>query len=199
MDDEVFMPITDFQPRNLQDIMKIFEWDNDRLASILSISPASVNNYLGNASMTNAKPSNINKPQFITLLMYMQRKIEEQDSLALAFAAFAILCPGISPYRPDKLCLLVQNEANDVDKKMICDTYASTKWFPFAIRNINIFVDWQYNGKSKTLCEYKNIETVTELWNDKTPVSEEEKELAIKNAKKIIPLYLKMFISRTPI
>ena len=96
-DEDVFLFIPDFHPKLLQDIMKIYGWNNHRLASLLGISPASVNNYLGNASMTNDKPSTLSEPQFITLLMYMQRKIEERDSLALAFAAFTMLCPGLLP------------------------------------------------------------------------------------------------------
>ena len=197
-DEDVFLFIPDFHPKLLQDIMKIYGWNNQRLASLLGISSASVNNYLGNASLTNDKPSTLSEPQFITLLMYMQRKIEEKDSLALAFAAFALLCPGISPYYPDKLCLLVQNEASNVEKKMICDMYSSVSWFPYAIRNLNIFVDWQHNGQDKSLCEYKNIGSILDLMDD-TPVSEDEKELAIKNAKKVIPLYLKMFMSARPV
>ena len=160
-DEKVFRFITDFRSKELQDIMQICNWKKERLATILSVSPASINNNLGNTSMTNSKPSSVSEPQFITLLMYLQRKIEEQNSLAVAFAAFAILCPGISPYDIEILCLLVQSEASKLPKEMICDMYIA--WFPYAIRNLNIFVDWQSNGKEKSLCEYKNLKNIIDL------------------------------------
>lgn len=195
-DENVFLFTKDFGSKQLKDIMQICNWKNNRLASILSVSPASINNYLGNASMTNSNPSTVSEPQFITLLLYIQKKIEEQDSLAVAFAAFAILCPGISAYNIDKLCVLAQNEAMEIPKEQICSLYATL--FPYAIRNINILVDWQCNGKEKTLCEYKGINHVTELYT-KEPATDEDKKLAMKNAKKIIPLYLKMFMSDKPV
>ena len=199
-DEDVFLFIPDFHPKLLQDIMKIYGWNNQRLASLLGISQASVNNYLGNASMTNDKPSTLSEPQFITLLMYMQRKIEERDSLALAFAAFTMLCPGLLPsVDTEKLFHLVQIEDDKAPKRIICDTYASAEWFPCAIRNLNVFVDWQRKGKDKSLCEYLSIGSITELLNNNTPASEDEKELAMENAKKVIPLYLKMFMSARPV
>lgn len=190
-DEDVFSFEEGFQSY-LTPIMKICGWSNQRLASLLSISQSSVNNYLGNSSMTNEKRSSMSEPQFITLLMYMQRKIIEQGRLSVAFAVFTYLCPGISDPDDDKLFLLSQNELNDVPKEMICSMYAN--WYPNVIRNINTFVDWQTNGKEKKLCEYKGINYITDLY-DYSPVSKGEIELAEKNTRKIIPLYLKMYMA----
>ena len=189
-DEEVFSFTADFQAQ-LPKILKICNWNNQKLAALLSISTSSVNNYLGNASMTNEKRSSMSKPQFITFLLYLQRKINEQKSFSIAITAFSYLCSGISEQDEEKLCLLAQNETNDVSKDMICDMYA--KWFPASIRNLNTFVDWQYNGKDKSLCEYKGVEHVIDLYDD-TPVTKEEIQLAEKNAYKVIPLYLEMFM-----
>ena len=194
-DEEVFSFVDDFQSQ-LPKIMKICNWDNHKLASLLSISVSSVNNYLGNASMTNEKRSSMSEPQFITLLLYMQRKVEEQKSFSMAITAFTYLCPGISKLDEEKLRLLTQNETNEVPKDIICTMYAN--WFPAAVRNLNTFVDWQSNGKNKSLYEYKGVDHVTALYDD-SPVSKEEIQLAEKNAYKVIPLYLKMFMSEKKI
>lgn len=190
-DVEVFFFVNDFQ-NQLPHIMRICGWNNSKLAYLMGMSISSVNNYLGNASKTNEKRSSMSEAQFITLLMYIQKKVVEQNFLSVAFAAFSYLCPGISEINEDKLVLLAQNEENEISKEMICSMYAS--WFPASMRNLNTFVDWQCNGKEKSLREYKGVNHLRDL-NDKTPLTNEEIKLAEKNAKKIIPLYLKMFMS----
>lgn len=184
---------------NLDNILQLCNWDTRDLIHIFGISKSTCNNILGNASMTNSKPTLIRKVDLITLLMCIQnKKIKENNSLLLVFYLFAILCPGshaplnFEPYKnllalekslPPKL--LLQN--------LVCLSSDNT------IRDFNRFIEWRMNKPNVSITEYYGQPekyVYSDLKFDKNEPLEKEITKAIKYKNKFIPLYLDWYVSK---
>ena len=197
-DEEVFTTVNDFSRSFLSDIMKICGWKQATIAQILGISPSSVNNLLGNSSKTNANPTAMSRPQFITILSDMQRIVAGQKLVSIAFAAFSYLCPGICEIDCDKHRHIVESECYGISGDQLVKDYATL--FPQNVRNINYFTDWQKNAPDLSLCQYLGIKDVLDpKLQQKTPPTEKDITACTENARQFIPRFLNIYMSEVPV
>lgn len=173
----------------LERLKTIFEWSISDIARIFEISQSSVNNLLGNSSMTNENRTKLSKPQFVYLFNYIDA-VYAQDSISTSFAMFILLCP-VFPGDDRKLMALIRSErdlnlSDETIIKMINES------FPGGIEFFNKVYEWISEDPGKRfrdIFEYDYVPDFSEELAD-----EEELEYFHENIFYFIQTYLKYLL-----
>lgn len=185
---------------NLQSIMQMCNWKNKDIAGILGVSLSTVNNLLGNESMTNANKSTMTRPQFVMLMEYLQMNIRQKEKISIVFFLFGILCPGITGSTDSrKFIQLSELERETVEYGLLIKIMEQKEWCLGRVKTFNLFMEWQKTAPEKTFMEYLGIPDEREFIDSikydkcKTPVQPDDVKIAVDNAFRFIPVYLNWY------
>lgn len=192
-------PESTFQD-NLPNIMQMCNWKNRDLAGILGVSLSTINNLLGNESMTNANKSTLTRPQFVMLMEYLQMYITQKEKISIVFFLFGILCPGITGSTDSrKFIQLSELESETVEHDLLIKIIEQKDWCLGRVKTFNLFMKWQETASDKTFMEYLGIPNEREFFYSvrydecKTPVQSDDVKIAVDNAFRFIPVYLNWY------
>lgn len=192
-------PESAFQDRLLY-IMQICNWKNRDVAGILDVSLSTINNLLGNESMTNANKSTLTRPQFVMLMEYLQMEIMQKEKISIVFFLFGFLCPGIMCSTDSrKFIRLAELERETIKPSLLIKIIEQKEWCLGCVKTFNLFMEWQGVAPEKTFMEYLGIPDEKEFVFSikyeecKTPVQPNDVKIAVDNVFRFIPVYLNWY------
>lgn len=194
-------PIYTFQANCLEPVLQLCGWNKRNLAHLLKISDSTVNNILANDSMTNDKPTYLNRSQFISLLYIIQtKKVKQEKKSLVVFYLFSWLCAGLpAEMNFDKYEQLLSLESSELDKTLFYKVLNNL--CPNLLHSFNLFMEWRLKDSQVSMSEFfgggKN-ENFASPWFDNQPKDTEEIAVkkAIRNIQKFIPTYLEWYVSQ---
>lgn len=194
-------PISIFQENCLEQVLQLCGWNKRNLAHLLNISDSTVNNILANDSMTNSKPTYLNRSQFISLLYIIQtKKVKQEKKSLVVFFLFSWLCAGL-PAEMDfgKYEQLLSLESSELDKTLFYKVLNNL--CPNLLHSFNLFMEWRFKGAALSMSEFFNggeNEDFFAPWFENQPKDTEEAAVkkAMKNIGKFIPNYLEWYVSQ---
>ena len=205
-DDYVFTenPVMQIQAKCLEPVLQITGMRKGELEIVFDVSNSSLNNILGNDSMTNSRPTPISRPQFITLLTYLQLTKKNRKYFPyLIFFLFSNLCAGLlGQLNFDNYKTIIDLAQKDCmpDDLLLQNFMVLMPGAEKLILSFNRFIEWQKNAPEKGMNEYLGVPELNEYidYSNNLPKSNgmEDYKKAIENAEEFIPLYIKWFVSK---
>lgn len=187
-------PLPTFQ-KCLPEILELCLWKKRDFANILGVSMSTVNNILGNESMTNSRQTTLSRPQFISILCFIQQ-LKSSTSNVLIFYMFSWLCAGLSKELDFNKFNKIAPLEGDLEQHLLYKNIDNL--FPGLIRTFNEFIKWRTECPEKEFKDFmehpENDEHI--FYVDENPCTESEINYAIENIKKFIPRYLDWYIDK---
>ncbi|MBP3365908.1 MAG: hypothetical protein J6K96_02825 [Treponema sp.] len=202
-DEQIFSdnPIYTFQVKCLEPTLQLCGWSKRNLAHLLKISDSTVNNILANDSMTNDKPTYLNRSQFISLLYIIQtKKVKLEKKSLVVFFLFSWLCAGLpAEMNFDKYEQLLSLESSELDKTLFYKVLNNL--CPRLLHSFNLYMEWRFKGPELSMSEFfggEKNENFSASWFSNQPKDTEENAVkkAIRNIHSFLPTYLEWYVSQ---